>query len=185
MMEETEELLDDLWTAHTGDELPVTRKDPYFLGSIVLIKEEHQPTAEVIDGQQRLTTLTILMLVLRGYLQPKGADAISDYLRQKGKMFEGMKDEFRVLPAPSGCRILRKTHPAGGRLERAGQAESRRSGGNDAQRNIRANALYLAGKLKTRQAQQLAAFTQFIITKCLMVGGLHARHGNPPTVSFP
>src|SRR6266481_5063194 len=90
--EETEELLDDLWTAFTADEQAVAKKDPYFLGSIVLIKEEHQPAAEVIDGQQRVTTLTILMSALR-HLQPSGADAISDYLRQKGKIFEGMKDE--------------------------------------------------------------------------------------------
>ena len=93
--EETEELLDDLWTAHVSDESPVHNKDPYFLGSIVLIKEEHQPTSEVIDGQQRLTTLTILMSVLR-HLQPNNSDAISDYLRQKGKIFEGMKDEYRL-----------------------------------------------------------------------------------------
>lgn len=38
--------------------------DPYFLGSIVLIKNETDSRAEVIDGQQRLTTLTILLSVL-------------------------------------------------------------------------------------------------------------------------
>jgi hypothetical protein len=166
-MEETEELLDDLWTAHTGDELPVAKKDPYFLGSIVLIKDEHQPKAEVIDGQQRLTTLTILMSVLR-HLQPDEADAISDYLRQKGKIFEGMKDEFRLTLRPQddeffkkhiqqqdGLIALEKLNPNGLR--------------NDAQRNIRANALYLSSKLKARPKEQLAAFTQFIITKCLLV----------------
>jgi uncharacterized protein with ParB-like and HNH nuclease domain len=55
--EETEELLNDLWTAFTADDGDLDEKDPYFLGSIVLIKEEHQPRAEVIDGQQRLTTV--------------------------------------------------------------------------------------------------------------------------------
>ena len=43
--EETEELLDDLWTAHVSDESPVHNKDPYFLGSIVLIKEEWRQLA--------------------------------------------------------------------------------------------------------------------------------------------
>ena len=165
--EQTEELLDDIWTAHEGDAIPVTQKDPYFLGSIVLIKEEHQPLAEVIDGQQRLTTLTILMSVLR-HLQPNGADAISDYLRQKGKIFEGMKDEFRLTLRPqdaeffekyiqqeNGLSVLEKLNPGGLR--------------NDAQRNIRANTLYLAGKLSAKPTEQLAAFTQFIITKCLLV----------------
>ena len=68
----------------------MAQKDPYFLGSIVLIKTENQPKAEVIDGQQRLTTLAILLSVLRD-LQPDGADAISEYLRQKGKVFEGWR----------------------------------------------------------------------------------------------
>ena len=165
--EETEELLDDLWTAYTSDAAPVAEKDPYFLGSIVLIKEENQPKAEVIDGQQRLTTLTILLSVLR-HLQPDGADAISEYLRQKGKVFEEMKDEFRLtlrlqdaeffekhIQQEKGLSELEKLNPGGLR--------------NDAQRNIRANAVFLTDKLKTRQTGQLKALTQFIITKCLLV----------------
>ncbi|WP_245162925.1 DUF262 domain-containing protein [Bradyrhizobium vignae] len=39
--------------------------EPYFLGSIVLIKPPGQVTGQVVDGQQRLTTLTILAAVLR------------------------------------------------------------------------------------------------------------------------
>ena len=35
---------------------------PYFLGSIVLIKDPTRALAKVVDGQQRLTTLTILLL---------------------------------------------------------------------------------------------------------------------------
>ncbi|MCD0483385.1 DUF262 domain-containing HNH endonuclease family protein [Streptacidiphilus sp. ASG 303] len=39
--------------------------EPYFLGSVVLVKTKGDARAEVIDGQQRLTTLTILLSVLR------------------------------------------------------------------------------------------------------------------------
>ncbi|MFE2581132.1 DUF262 domain-containing protein [Streptomyces sp. NPDC059378] len=39
--------------------------EPYFLGSIVLVKAKGNAPAEVIDGQQRLTTLTILLALLR------------------------------------------------------------------------------------------------------------------------
>lgn len=58
--DESVELLDDLTEA-----LDVHDQEPYFLGSIVLKKSEGNPKAEVIDGQQRLTTLTILLAVLR------------------------------------------------------------------------------------------------------------------------
>lgn len=45
---------------------PDSRSDGlYFLGSIVLVKTPGSPEAKVVDGQQRLTTLTILFSVLR------------------------------------------------------------------------------------------------------------------------
>lgn len=40
----------------------------YFLGSIVITKKDKNPNSEVIDGQQRLITLTILFSVIAGYL---------------------------------------------------------------------------------------------------------------------
>lgn len=58
--DETLQLLDDL-----GSSLDRDTDEPYFLGSVVLVKEKGVATAEVIDGQQRLTTLTILFSVLR------------------------------------------------------------------------------------------------------------------------
>lgn len=55
------QLLEDLTDALGRDD-----EEPYFLGSIVLVKPDaHKPDADVIDGQQRLTTLTILLAVLR------------------------------------------------------------------------------------------------------------------------
>jgi hypothetical protein len=57
-------LLDDVLAAvqeARAEKEPVT----YFLGSIVLIKQSGSPDAMVVDGQQRLTTLTILLSVLR------------------------------------------------------------------------------------------------------------------------
>lgn len=58
--DQTLQLLEDLEEA-----LERTNDEPYFLGSVVLVKEKSAAFAEVIDGQQRLTTLTILMAVLR------------------------------------------------------------------------------------------------------------------------
>lgn len=58
--EQALQLLDDLEGALARD-----TDEPYFLGSIVLVKAGSDPRAEVIDGQQRLTTLSILFAVLR------------------------------------------------------------------------------------------------------------------------
>lgn len=55
--EQIEQLWDDLYSAMgSGDE-------SYFLGSMILIAKEEY--FEVVDGQQRLTTLTILFCVIR------------------------------------------------------------------------------------------------------------------------
>lgn len=50
--------------------------NPYFLGSLVLIKGD-QPDAQVVDGQQRLTTLTILLAALRTFVDPQFADSLT------------------------------------------------------------------------------------------------------------
>lgn len=57
--EETGILFDDLYEFFQTEAV-----DNYFLGSIVLIKDENKPYADVIDGQQRLTTLSILFSVM-------------------------------------------------------------------------------------------------------------------------
>ena len=57
------ELFEDLWGyfLETDDD---SDAEPYFLGSIVLIQGDAS-AAEIVDGQQRLTTLTILLAALR------------------------------------------------------------------------------------------------------------------------
>lgn len=57
------ELFEDLWSyfCETDND---SGAEPYFLGSIVLIQGD-ATTAEIVDGQQRLTTLTILLATLR------------------------------------------------------------------------------------------------------------------------
>ena len=51
------DLFDDLIGFMKGQRGEVEDLPPYFLGSIVLIKSDISPDADVVDGQQRLTTL--------------------------------------------------------------------------------------------------------------------------------
>ena len=68
--EQAAELLDDLLTV-MGADGKMDDVSPYFLGSIVLIKDASRARAQVVDGQQRLTTLTILFCVLRELSQDR------------------------------------------------------------------------------------------------------------------
>src|SRR5215467_7715869 len=56
--EETTALLNDLTGAFENSVI-------YFLGAMVVIRPKGRGTSDVVDGQQRLTCLTIILAVLR------------------------------------------------------------------------------------------------------------------------
>ena len=93
--EETEDLLNDIIAASENTEDP-KEADPYFLGSVVLTKSRHNPEAEIIDGQQRLTTLTILLAVLRDLAQnEKLKHDLDSYIRHPGDLATGAQTAYR------------------------------------------------------------------------------------------
>lgn len=65
----TQEQWSDLW----NDLNSISESETHFLGSIVVITRQYNPTSfnelELVDGQQRLATLSIVLCVMRDYLQ--------------------------------------------------------------------------------------------------------------------
>jgi uncharacterized protein with ParB-like and HNH nuclease domain len=75
--EQFDQLIDDLLDAYDrnreeyGSVDEILEYDPYFLGSLVLQKvEDNKKIYDIVDGQQRITSLAILMAVLRDELAP-------------------------------------------------------------------------------------------------------------------
>ncbi len=89
--EEAGILFDDLYEFYQTESA-----DNYFLGTVVLIKEDDKPHADVIDGQQRLTTLTILFSVLASNLSGKARDACNELLQESGNILAGIPARPRV-----------------------------------------------------------------------------------------
>ncbi len=90
--EEALDLLGDL-----DDALKRDTSEPYFLGSIVLVKSEVDARAEVIDGQQRLTTLTILLAVLRDLTEDDGVRTqLADMVREPGSKLDNLDPKSRL-----------------------------------------------------------------------------------------
>ncbi len=62
--EKVSELWDDIVSNISLDENGNFNHEEYFIGSLVLVGEDKSVEMEIVDGQQRLTTLTILLSAL-------------------------------------------------------------------------------------------------------------------------
>lgn len=90
--EEAGALFNDLYEFYSD------KNDNFFLGSIVLMKkEENNAEVDVIDGQQRLTTLTILLAVIASRLSDADIKkSCLDYLREPGNKLEKLEPKPRL-----------------------------------------------------------------------------------------
>ena len=145
------------------------QEEGYFLGSIVLIKAEDSAHAEVIDGQQRLTTLTILLAAMACANDGEDKDELRPYILEPGKKMEG------ILPKPR-LALRERDRPFFAKYIQALKLDDlvdrdASSLDNESQANIRANAKYfveaIAEALPT--SEKLRAFVTFLLTRCYLV----------------
>jgi uncharacterized protein with ParB-like and HNH nuclease domain len=96
--EHVDQLVDDL-VRWANDEAGKKDEDksPYFLGSIVL-EQAGNSVFEVVDGQQRLTTLALLFAAAVERLPAKDATDLTPLLRETGNKFLNTTDRQRLLP---------------------------------------------------------------------------------------
>jgi uncharacterized protein with ParB-like and HNH nuclease domain len=81
----------------------------HFMGAIVSVPTNTVPVGVnkslVIDGQQRLTTVSILLCALKGFLDERGRARIEDFLTNRH--FEG-PDHLKILPTQGDRAIFVK-----------------------------------------------------------------------------
>ena len=65
-----EQLLDDVWEAFE------TKDEEYFIGSLITIERDRDTLYEVVDGQQRLTTLNLIFARLRDAVDEPAKSAL-------------------------------------------------------------------------------------------------------------
>jgi len=162
--EQTGELLDDVSSA-CGETGNVIDASPYFLGSIVLIKDPSKPEADVVDGQQRLTTLTILLAVLRDLAEPKIAQSVHQLLCQTGDPIRGTADVFRLTPRERDAEFFRRTI----QTEAATSSLPDIRAHKDARARMIENADFLRDKLKDVSAAQRQRLTTYMVQRCYLV----------------
>ncbi|MEG4328309.1 DUF262 domain-containing protein, partial [Microcoleus sp. herbarium5] len=164
--EQAGELLEDLLTSLGDGNDTIDQLNPYFLGSIVLIKSG-PPDAEIVDGQQRLTTLTILLAALRASLPTEHANDLTTYLYQKGSLIAGIDNRYRLTLRERDAQFFKEyIQNEGGinKLQKLNNAELM-----DTQKLIKENAHLFLQRLQTIAESHRIRLAQFLITQCFLV----------------
>lgn len=153
--EEALQLLDDL-----EDSLTRNVDEPYFLGSVVLVKVKGEPRSEVIDGQQRLTTLTILLALLRDLTGNADlAKELGEFVQEPGSIVLGKQAKPRLGLRTRDAAFFAKHVQAPAQLLALMSLDDNGLK-TDAQKAVRDNAAALHKRLSQwseEKRQQLAA----------------------------
>lgn len=164
--EQARDLLDDLLGFMKASGGSVENMPPYFLGSIVLIKSELAPDADVVDGQQRLTTLTLLLSAIRAAVPLKGASDITLLIYEKGSQILGTRDRFRLTLRERDAKFFQdyvQREDGFAKLIALGDQNS------DSRTNLNENAKLFASRLEAMTEQERLDLAQFIVTRCYLV----------------
>ncbi|ENW26110.1 hypothetical protein F925_00594 [Acinetobacter lwoffii NCTC 5866 = CIP 64.10 = NIPH 512] len=163
--EQASVLFDDLYDFFQSD-----IDEEYFLGSIVLIKEEGKVHAEVIDGQQRLTTLTILFSILASKMDGRQKETICKYILEQGNEFEGLEPKPR-LTLRLRDKDFFQSYVQELNFEKLFALDEKQLE-NEARLNIKRNSQVLNSKVINafgKDIDRLKKFIGFLLQRCFIV----------------
>ena len=170
--EEASELLDDILHAmgQTNAVKDVGEASPYFLGSIVIIKSDSSPRAEVIDGQQRVTTLTIIFCVLRELVNDRSLgfhSALSRYVRETSDPAAGVEGEYRLSVRNRDSTFFQRNIQNVDSLSEF--LENPPANMSDSQQRMYENANELWKELSKLDEERRNILTAFLVQRCYLV----------------
>ncbi|MCY4305843.1 MAG: DUF262 domain-containing HNH endonuclease family protein [Aestuariivita sp.] len=163
--EQAEELFDDLFDFYEFEP-----EEGYFLGSIVLIKQDSESYAEVIDGQQRLTTLTILLSALASILGKEDQKELREYIWERGKKYERIEPKPRLTLREKDKEFFSK-HVQELNFEKLKRLDEK-SLDNESQKNIKKNSELFLKKIEENlgnEAENINKFVEFLVERCFLV----------------
>lgn len=157
-------LLDDVRAAHA---VAAERRDapaPYFLGALVAANAVRGARWSVIDGQQRLITLTILLAVLRD-LDADGEDRLGPFILPLGAETAGPHHAIVNTRPRDLAFFFENIQTPGAVLRLSEQSQTE----NDAQTAMLAVALAYRNALTGWSAGARRWFAEYLLRCCSMV----------------
>lgn len=165
--DQAQELLDDLLGGLDTSPPDLSQSPPYFLGSIVLIKNETSPESTVVDGQQRLTTLTLLLSSIRATVQDSAVQTgITKRIYEHGDVVSATQARYRLSLRDRDRNFFREYVQHEDGLLKLLLVNTPLT---DAQTRIRNNGQLFMEKLALLAQERLIRLIQFIITRCFLV----------------
>jgi len=163
--EEAGELFDDLLVAIENGAKPLEELNPYFLGSVVLIKGE-TTDAQIVDGQQRLVTLIILLSAIRSLVGGEDASEITKMLYEKKSRIRRTPSRYRLTVRQRDKNFFRNYIQNEGGIEELKELNEFLS---DSCKNMRENALLFLSNLEDLTEEQRVFLASFVAMQCYLV----------------
>ncbi|WJN52576.1 DUF262 domain-containing protein [Pseudomonas asiatica] len=164
------------WEATQAEELLADLKDAmaqdsaaggfYFLGSIVLVKAHGNPASRVVDGQQRLTTLTLLFSVIRDLTTDAEKQVQRErYIKQVANDDEGIPEALRLQLRPKDQGFFEK------HIQKRGVTDHLPSldGLTDSKARIVENAKLIRDRLTAMGEKERDELLRFLLQNCYLV----------------
>lgn len=165
-IEHAGELLGDLLDYLGDSDQSIDDLNPYFLGSIILIKGD-RPEAQIVDGQQRLITLTILLAVLRSFVPAEFVESITHRIFEPADPLNNIPARYRLRPKERDVRFFQQYIQSADGIERlSGHVQVDLS---ESQRNMRDNALFYRSEVSKLPRDRQIRLAQFVIQRCLLI----------------
>jgi|GEM_PF-57966 len=165
--DQARELLEDLLDYMQAGGEKLDDIAPYFLGSIVLIKREGASETTVVDGQQRLTTLTLLLSAIRARVADAEVRAgITKCIYEQGSVVFGTEARYRLSLRERDREFFRRYVQHGDGIEKLVGLNDTLP---DAQERLRENARFYMDALARQDEKSLVRLVQFIVTRCYLV----------------
>jgi hypothetical protein len=171
--EEVEVLIQDLLEAFRTGTI-------YFLGAIVVIRPRNRGPSDVVDGQQRLTTLTIIMAVLRDMARTKdeeillhsmiGPDIKTGGMRFQSAQSQKLSQKWRITLNPNDEPYFRQfVQEKGATLQSDNSRDQARAPGSESQARLSAAVGNVQEYLSDMAPEERTRFATWLLDQVTLV----------------
>ena len=163
--EEAAQLVDDILTAHHHSRHQSEDEGYFFLGQIIVSRKSPNAPYEVIDGQQRLVTLSCILAVLRD-LVPSGEfrDNLQAYIQRPENAAQHLRRKPRVSLRPIDQNEYDCWITADGSTSSTPQ-----SADTDGTERLREVLIRVKADIGTPQAENLQDLATYVLNHCYVV----------------